>query len=99
MNLTPLFWMISLLFVLAGVLLIFGARAKSRLKKQYPPIGQIIDMGGYHLQMHVEGNGSPTVVLEAGAGGIGLSWELVRPVISRVTRVVVYDRAGLGWSD
>jgi pimeloyl-ACP methyl ester carboxylesterase len=49
--------------------------------------------------MHTEGTGTPTVVFDAGAGGIGLSWELVRPAIAKHTRVVVYDRAGLGWSD
>jgi len=49
--------------------------------------------------LHTEGTGTPTVVFDAGAGGIGLSWELVRPAIARQTRVVVYDRAGLGWSE
>jgi len=99
MNLSPLFWALGLLAVLPIVFLILGARAKAHLRRQFPPIGQMVDIGGYHLHMHVEGEGSPTVVLDAGAGGIGLTWELVRPAIASVTRVVVYDRAGLGWSD
>jgi pimeloyl-ACP methyl ester carboxylesterase len=81
------------------VFLALGARAKARLRRQFPPIGQMVDIGGYRLHMHVEGQGSPTVVFDAGAGGTGLTWELVRPAIAKVTRVVVYDRAGLGWSD
>lgn len=99
MNLSPLFWTLGLLAAIVAFLLALGARAKARLKKQYPPIGQMVDIGGYRLHMHVEGRGSPTVVLDAGGGGIGLTWELIRPAIANVTRVVVYDRAGLGWSD
>jgi pimeloyl-ACP methyl ester carboxylesterase len=99
MNLSPLFWTLSLLAVSIILFLTLASRAKARLKKQYPPIGQMVDIGGYRLHMHVEGEGTPTVILDAGAGGIGLSWELVRPAIAKVTRVVTYDRAGLGWSD
>lgn len=99
MNLSPLSWTLILLAVSISVFLTLGARAKARLKQQYPPIGQMVDIGGYSLHMHVEGEGLPTVIFDAGAGGIGLSWELVRPVIAKVTRVVTYDRAGLGWSD
>jgi pimeloyl-ACP methyl ester carboxylesterase len=99
MNLSPLFWILILMAVSILVFLALSARAKDRLRKQYPPIGQMVDIGGYRLHMHTEGTGTPTVVLEAGAGGIGLTWELVRPALAKLTRVVVYDRAGLGWSD
>ena len=99
MNLSPLFWILGLLAAFGIIFLALGKRARTRLAKQYPPIGQMIDIGGYHLHMHVEGEGTPTVIFDAGAGGIGLSWELLRPVIAKVIRVVEYDRAGLGWSD
>lgn len=99
MNLSPLFWTLSLLAVSLTFLFALGVLAKHRLKKKYPPIGQMIDIGGYGLHMHIEGEGTPTVVFDSGAGGIGLAWELVRPAISKMTRVITYDRAGLGWSD
>ncbi|MBL8063586.1 MAG: alpha/beta hydrolase [Anaerolineales bacterium] len=99
MNLSPLFWTLSLLAVSLTFFFSLGVLAKRRLKKKYPPIGQMIDIGGYRLHMHIEGEGTPTVVLDSGAGGIGIAWELVRPAIAKVARVVVYDRAGLGWSD
>jgi pimeloyl-ACP methyl ester carboxylesterase len=99
MNFSPLFWILPLTVVSIMIFLALGRRAKTRLKKQYPPVGQMIDIGGYRLHVHTEGTGTPTVVFDAGAGGVGLSWELVRPAIARRTRVVVYDRAGLGWSD
>jgi pimeloyl-ACP methyl ester carboxylesterase len=99
MNLSILFWTFGVLAAMMIVFLALGALARARLKKQFPPTGQMVDINGYRLHMYVEGRGSPTVVLDAGAGGIGLGWELVRPAIAKVTRVVTYDRAGLGWSD
>lgn len=99
MNLSPLFWTLILLAVSTSLFLTVAARAKARLKRLYPPIGQMIDIGGYRLHMHAEGEGIPTVILDSGAGGIGLSWEIVRPAIAKFTRVVTYDRAGLGWSE
>jgi len=99
MTLSPLLLTLSLLAAFGIIFLALGKRAKARLAKQYPPIGEMVDIGGYRLHMHVEGEGTPTVILDAGAGGIGLAWEFVRPVIAKVTRVVTYDRAGLGWSD
>lgn len=99
MNPMPLFWTLSLLAAALTFLFALGFLSKRRLNKKYPPIGQMIDIGGYRLHMHVEGEGTPTVVFDSGAGGIGLAWELVRPAIAKVARVMVYDRAGLGWSD
>lgn len=99
MNLSPLFWTFSLLAVIVTVFSVLTALVRIRLKQRYPPVGEMVDVGGYRLHMHVEGEGSPTVVFDAGAGGFGLVWELVRPAIAQMTRVVAYDRAGLGWSD
>jgi pimeloyl-ACP methyl ester carboxylesterase len=99
MNFPPLLWILGLLVAIVTVFLASAALAKARIKRQYPPIGQMVDIGGYRLHLQVEGEGSPTVVLDSGAGGIGLAWELVRPAIAKATRVVAYDRAGLGWSD
>jgi pimeloyl-ACP methyl ester carboxylesterase len=99
MNISPLLWTLLVFAVSISFFLALAARAKTRLKRQYPPIGQMLDIGGYRLHMHMEGEGTPTVILDSGAGGIGLGWELIRPAISKVTRVVTYDRAGLGWSD
>jgi len=99
MNLSPLFWTLSLLALALTFLFALSFIVKRRLAKKFPPIGQMFDIGGYRLHMHIEGEGAPTVVFDSGAGGIGLHWELVRPSIAKVARVVTYDRAGLGWSD
>jgi pimeloyl-ACP methyl ester carboxylesterase len=66
---------------------------------RYPAPGQLVDVGGYRMHINCTGTGSPTVVLDAGAGGSSLDWNLVQPALSETTRVCSYDRAGLGWSD
>ena len=61
--------------------------------------GQLIDVGGHRLHLNCTGSGSPTVVLEPGAGGVSSDLELVTQAVARDTRVCVYDRAGRGWSE
>ena len=61
MNVWPLFWTLSLLIITVTIVLALGARAKARLKKEYPPTGEMIDVGGYRLHMQVEGEENPTV--------------------------------------
>lgn len=67
--------------------------------QSYPPVGKLVDVGGHRLHIHTTGQGSPTVVLEAGGGSWSLDWSLVQPEVARFTRVCSYDRAGFGWSD
>jgi len=63
------------------------------------PTGERVDIGGRALVLSCTGTGSPTVVLEAGAGNTAATWAGVQPEIARFTRVCSYDRAGLGQSD
>lgn len=61
-----------------------------------------IDTGGHQLRMLICGHGSPAVVFETGGSGANGSplevWQLVQPEVSKFTRTVSYDRAGIGWS-
>ena len=59
----------------------------------------MLDIGGRRLHVYETGQGSPTVVLEAGVAATSLSWRPVQTQIARFARVASYDRAGLGWSD
>ena len=65
----------------------------------YPMPGQLVDVGGHRLHLNCTGSGSPTVVLEPGAGAMSSSLGWITPAVARDTRVCVYDRAGRGWSD
>jgi pimeloyl-ACP methyl ester carboxylesterase len=90
---------LALFFGLVAMTLVLGAKAKADLIAKYPPLGQMVDVGGYRLHIDCQGIGSPTVIMEAGLGEPSLMWALVQPQVSTTTRVCVYDRAGLGWSD
>ena len=68
-------------------------------RQRFTPEGSLVDVGGYTLHLHCTGRGSPTVVLEAGAGAPSPIWGWVQPAVAEQTRVCSYDRAGLGWSD
>lgn len=81
----------------AGAL--YQAVAARRLRLQFTPPGQLIDVGGHRLHLICRGSGSPAVLLEAGIAASSLSWSLVLPEIAKFTRVCAYDRAGLAWSD
>jgi len=51
------------------------------------------------LNLHVTGEGSPTVILAAGYLGLTIDWALVQPYVARYCRTVSFDNAGLGFSD
>lgn len=87
------------LVVLAGSGATYQALANARDSRANPPPGELVDVGGYRLHLHCTGQGSPTVILEAGGGSISSQWGWVQPEIARTARVCSYDRAGLGWSD
>lgn len=65
----------------------------------YPAIGRLVDIGGRRMYLDCRGEGSPTVILDAGLGGDSLDWSLVQPAIVTTTRVCSYDRAGMGRSE
>jgi pimeloyl-ACP methyl ester carboxylesterase len=67
--------------------------------KAYPMPGRLIDVGGHRLHLSCTGAGTPTVVLEPGAGGMSSILGWIAPAVARATRVCVYDRAGRGWSE
>ncbi len=95
-----MFWQaIVIVLVLTLVLGLAGFLARRRLRAQHPPIGRMINVGGYQLHLHSLGEGGPAVVLDAGIGEAGLSWAALQPEVARFARAVFYDRAGLGWSD
>jgi pimeloyl-ACP methyl ester carboxylesterase len=66
----------------------------------FPAPGEIVDVGEHRLHMNCLGQGSPTVVLDAGWGYTSVEWSgWVQPEVAKHTRVCAYDRAGMGWSE
>jgi len=69
-----------------------------------PPAGELVDVGGYKLHINCEGptsgdNDLPTVIIEAGAGTPSPTYHWLQKGIAETTKVCVYDRAGLAWSE
>ena len=87
------------LLVLAVLGAIYQAIATELAERAYPPPGEMVDVGGYSLHINCVGQGSPTVVLDAGSGGFSAQWVRVQREVSDTTRVCAYDRAGMGWSE
>ncbi len=61
-----------------------------------PPLGKLIDVGGYHVHLYCTGTGSPTVVV---VGAFSFDWGLVQPEVAKVTQICTYDASGTGWSE
>ncbi|NMB78142.1 MAG: alpha/beta hydrolase [Methanomicrobiales archaeon] len=70
-----------------------------QIRNEYPAPGDLYDVDGARMHLRCMGNGTPTVIMEAGSGDCSLSWILVQQNVSPFTRVCTYDRAGYGWSD
>ncbi len=64
-----------------------------------PPPGRLMKAGAQRLHVYETGEGDPTVGLEAGIAATICNWQRIQPEIAKFTRVLSYDRAGLGWSD
>jgi pimeloyl-ACP methyl ester carboxylesterase len=88
---------IVIVLVLAGAT--YQGVATALERREFPHPGRLVDVGGHQLHLFCTGEGRPTVVLEAPAGGMSAAWGWIQPEIAETTRVCSYDRAGLGWSE
>ncbi|MBE0440230.1 MAG: alpha/beta hydrolase [Gammaproteobacteria bacterium] len=68
--------------------------------KELPPmLGTRYDIGGYKVHLYCQGQGSPTVIIDAGLGDDSWDWQDIVKSASNKTQACVYDRPGYGWSD
>jgi pimeloyl-ACP methyl ester carboxylesterase len=63
------------------------------------PSAEMISIGSHRLQIHREGSGMPTVVIDAGLADQLDKWRPLQDRIARVTQVITYNRAGYGRSE
>jgi pimeloyl-ACP methyl ester carboxylesterase/protein-S-isoprenylcysteine O-methyltransferase Ste14 len=83
---------------LAG--LIFEAYMDGRTRREFPPPGTFVDVGGRQVHLLCIVEGSPIVFYEASGFGLSsMQAQTVRERVSSRTRVCSYDRPGMGWSD
>jgi pimeloyl-ACP methyl ester carboxylesterase len=70
----------------------------ARDRRRDPAPGRLLEVNGRQLHIRCAGQGSPAIVIIPALGDSSDPWMEVLPVLAQHTRVCVYDRAGLGWS-
>lgn len=91
--------------VLLAVLMVPGLSGCESLiaagnAEEFPAPGRLVEVEGRKIQLDCRGNGSPTVILEAGADIYGsLAWSPIQDQVAMTTRVCAYSHAGTMWSD
>lgn len=94
-----LVWIVGIFALLLIVAYIHQRQTTAADFAHFPMQGQRVDVGGYSLHIHCMGEGSPTVVVDAGNADFSLSWQGIQLEVAKFTRICTYDRAGYGWSD
>ncbi len=92
-------WVAGLALLGAALGMVYQSLGTRRDGRIYPPPGRLVDLGTHRLHLLEAGQGSPTILLEAGLMSTVLSWSDLQRALAGSFRVVSYDRAGLGWSD
>jgi pimeloyl-ACP methyl ester carboxylesterase len=87
-----------LLLVIVGV--VYQTVATESDKRTYAtPPGQFHTVNGLKMHLHCLGEGSPTIILEAGGYSFSTEWYWIHRQLAKTNRTCAYDRAGAGWSD
>ncbi len=91
---------LCLFLVFVVYLLVRESITRSKYRTEYPPPGQMVDLGTHEIHLNCVGSGTPTVVFESDLDQYGsLSWVSVQDEIGKFTRACSYDRAGILWSE
>ena len=83
--------------VLLGVA--YQTLASEQDKRTYSPRGQLYTVNGHQMHLVCKGEGSPAVILQAGATADSLWWYRVQNQLAEHTQVCAFNRPGMGWSD
>jgi len=91
------FGIILVTLVLLGV--VYQTIATELDKRAYAPRGQLYSVNGHPMHLLCMGEGSPAVILQAGAVAESLWWHRVQNQMAEHTQVCAFDRPGMGWSE
>jgi hypothetical protein len=62
---------ITAISLFAGIL--YQAVSQIIDQRKYPPQGELFDIGGFRLHLNCVGQGTPTVIMDAGGGASSMS--------------------------
>jgi hypothetical protein len=68
-------------------------------KRSFVPRGEMYSVNGHRMHLVCMGEGSQTVILQAGGTADSLWWYRVQNQLAQHTKVCAYDRPGMGWSE
>jgi pimeloyl-ACP methyl ester carboxylesterase len=95
-------WVTAAAAAIGGLVLAATASAQSPTNswwERFEADARLVPLpDGRRLNLYCEGQGAPTVILEAGLGSSSSAWRRVQDEIARTTKACAYDRAGLGHS-
>jgi pimeloyl-ACP methyl ester carboxylesterase len=94
--------MLTTVLLIVGLVALVQWRAYRReaaANAQYPPIGELLDVGGTKVHALVRGSGPDLVLIHGASGNMrDFTFDMVDELASRY-RVILFDRPGLGWTD
>lgn len=90
------FSLIILILIVVGIA--YQSIATEIDNRTYSPRGQRYDVNGHQMHIVCMGEGSPAVILQAGASAESLWWYRVQHQLAEHTHVCAFDRPGMGWS-
>jgi pimeloyl-ACP methyl ester carboxylesterase len=73
--------------------------ADARDRRRFPPLGQMVDIGGRRLHLVTAGTGSPAVIIIPALAENVFGWLRILQDAAAETQACVYDRAEIGCSD
>ncbi len=92
-------WLFAAALALASLRHLF---VLARARRAHPPPGRLLDLGGYRVHVLAEGSAGddrPAVVWFAGGHASGYAVHHLHRAFRDVTRSILIDRPGTGWSD
>ncbi len=93
---------INSFFLVALTINIWSTNAQTDTIMQPSPLGELIDIGGWHLHLNGQGasnTNTATVIFENGIRGFSFDWFFVQSEVASFAKAYSYDRAGSAWSD
>ncbi|MCB9455296.1 MAG: alpha/beta hydrolase [Anaerolineaceae bacterium] len=92
-------WFGIVLGVLVVVGVIYQTVATEQDKGKFAPRGQLYTVNGHQMHIVCMGEGTPTVILQAGGAAETLFWYWVQNQLAEHTQACAFDRPGHGWSE
>ena len=73
----------------------------SKEDEQFIPTGEVVEVNGHHMHVHIEGEGEETLVFMSGGGTSSpvLDFKSLYSLLSDTYKIVVVEKAGYGFSE